>query len=1009
MARSVGRYEIREELGRGGMAAVYLAHDPKLDRQVALKLMDQQMSSDPTFAARFEREAKTIAGLEHSAIVSLYDYGEADGWPYLVMRYMKGGSLKALIARGPLSPRQAYRIVQRIGSALDKAHRENIVHRDLKPANILLDEEQEAFLSDFGIVKVAKGDHEFLTQTGETVGTNAYMSPEQVMGQKLDGRSDIYALGLVLHEMLTGKHPYADSAMTSGAMAVAHVQAPVPKVVDSNPDLPAALDEVIGKAMAKAPGDRYATCREMTVALQAALSAPAKTTAAAATVHESPAAAPPKATAARRTQPPQTRQPATIPEVQPAEIRQPATTPATERSPETAVDQPGREAKRKTPVRVFVLIGVALFAVFCIALVAIGWIIGGEVEDGANGVNGNDSGSRADSSGGGDLNENTVAGDAQALFASAQESLQRGDDAAEALQLLNEAIDLDPNRAEYYALRADVKTMVSGDYESSLADLDAAIELDPTESFYYGTRGNMRREMGDYDLAEADYQKAIELRPEDPGLYTGLGRVYHQMGEADRATDSYLEAISLEPQAADHYIAFSSTLYFEGLGDADDAIEVLTACINEAQDRVHWCYWERAWIYDKEGFEDEASADLQVFMDTAPAGECAECMADAEKYLSGVADVCPTSTDGQLTVWIDAAQGSILRDLASDFEARCETKLVVEEHPVYEASADVISAAAAGEGPDLFFGYHDSLGSLMENSLLAPIDLGASRREFVPISLDAFTTGGDLYGMPVLLDSIALFRNTDLAPAAPQGWDELLELGSELQRSGEVKYAFALPVNAYYGYAIITNFDGYVFGRATDGTWDTGDLGIDGRGMMLGAKWILDRSDEGLAAWVDYDEAHSLFYSGATPFLLTGPWVLGEIQESGIPYAISQVPGSSQPFLGVFGFMVNAAQPDTELAQYFLTEFIADEEVMTEFTTSIMRPSAYSAVLRAADDPDLFGMGAASVNGTPLPAVPEMATVWGPWDQALSQVSSGELAIPAAFNAAAEQIRSDLR
>jgi len=271
MAKLIGRYEIREELGRGGMSTVYLAYDPKLHREVAVKLMDQQLAIDPAFAARFTREARTVAALDHSAIVALYDFGEYEGWLYLVMPYMKGGSLKQQIARGPLSPQRSYGVLRRIGSALDKAHNKDIIHRDLKPGNILLDEEREAYLSDFGIIKVAKGDTEYLTQTGQTIGTFAYMSPEQLMGEPIDGRSDLYALGVVLYEMLTGKHPYGDENTTDAAMAVAHTQKPIPDVTRDNPDLPPACKEIVFKALAKDADDRYSTGRDLTMDMYRAL------------------------------------------------------------------------------------------------------------------------------------------------------------------------------------------------------------------------------------------------------------------------------------------------------------------------------------------------------------------------------------------------------------------------------------------------------------------------------------------------------------------------------------------------------------------------------------------------------------------------------------------------------------------------------------------------------------------------------------------------------------------
>ncbi|UCG26034.1 MAG: extracellular solute-binding protein, partial [Chloroflexota bacterium] len=384
MAKSIGRYEIRSELGRGGMAAVYRALDPKLDREVALKLMDQQLSADPAFAARFEREAKTVAGLEHGAIVSLYDYGEADGWLYLVMRYMEGGTLREQIARGSLAAGQTYDVVRRIGSALDKAHSKGIIHRDLKPANILLDEEGEPYLSDFGIVKVAKGDTEYLTETGQTLGTFAYMSPEQVVGQELTGRSDLYTLGIVLYEMLTGKHPFGE-ASTSGAMAIAHAQQAVPDVTEDNPAVSAALNDVVRKAMAKEPDDRYASGREMTLALYEALTgkpaAAAASGMAAAGVAASAAAKKTpvvRAEAEKATTPAAVEKPA---KQEPAPAgqqvqQQPAPTPAAQPASEAAVN-----GKRKIPVWVFVAAGVIVVVGIAIAAVVGLDILGGNGDD----------------------------------------------------------------------------------------------------------------------------------------------------------------------------------------------------------------------------------------------------------------------------------------------------------------------------------------------------------------------------------------------------------------------------------------------------------------------------------------------------------------------------------------------------------------------------------------------------------------------------------------------------
>jgi eukaryotic-like serine/threonine-protein kinase len=198
-----GRYQIKRELGRGGMATVYLAHDPRFGRDVALKVLSGAYRDDPTFRGRFEREARTIASLEHPAIVPVYDFGEDGEQLYLVMRYISGGTLLDRIVMKPFTLAESAPIIQRIASALDHAHENGVIHRDLKPANILFDKYNNAFLSDFGIVKYIEATTQGLTGSG-VIGTPAYMSPEQIHGdQEIDGRSDIYTLGIILFEMLT--------------------------------------------------------------------------------------------------------------------------------------------------------------------------------------------------------------------------------------------------------------------------------------------------------------------------------------------------------------------------------------------------------------------------------------------------------------------------------------------------------------------------------------------------------------------------------------------------------------------------------------------------------------------------------------------------------------------------------------------------------------------------------------------------------------------------------------
>lgn len=316
--QTFGRYIIQDRIGKGGMATIFRAQDPMFGREVALKVLPREFLHDPSFRGRFEREARTIATLEHPAIVPVYDFGEDHGQPYLVMRFMRGGSLADRIRSGPLSVEDAAHVLQRIGSALDHAHNRGIVHRDLKPGNILFDEYGDPFLADFGIVKIAEAT---ATLTGGgIVGTPAYMSPEQVHGdQEIDGRSDIYALGVILFEMLTGQMPYR--ADTPAKLMMAHVLNPTPRILEVRPDLPAECNAVITKAMAKDRAERYNSASEMAQVLTGTYERPPITAAAAAAaatiVEPMPTAARPTTAGAMGQQTAASVSPATYPPTPP--------------------------------------------------------------------------------------------------------------------------------------------------------------------------------------------------------------------------------------------------------------------------------------------------------------------------------------------------------------------------------------------------------------------------------------------------------------------------------------------------------------------------------------------------------------------------------------------------------------------------------------------------------------------------------------------------------------------
>jgi len=245
------------------MATVYLAYDPRFKRQVAIKVLPRQFTHDPKYLARFEQEAQMIAGLEHPAIVPVYDFGEQEDAPFLVMRYMPGGSLRERLRGKPLSLEETLAILEQLAPAIDYAHELGIVHRDLKPENVFFDPDGRPYMADFGIARLAE-DSKTLT----VVGTPAYMSPEQVEGDEMpDGRADIYALGVMLYEMLTGKAPY--QAETPTKQMLAHILKPVPTIKEDNAELPGATQEVIDKVMAKKRDERYGTAAELVAALEA--------------------------------------------------------------------------------------------------------------------------------------------------------------------------------------------------------------------------------------------------------------------------------------------------------------------------------------------------------------------------------------------------------------------------------------------------------------------------------------------------------------------------------------------------------------------------------------------------------------------------------------------------------------------------------------------------------------------------------------------------------------------
>jgi serine/threonine-protein kinase len=274
IGKQLGHYKIISQLGRGGMASVFKAEQLGLGRLVALKILQPSLAADEVIVQRFQQEARIAANLHHAHIVTIYDVGEVEGVYYIAMRHIEGENLGQMLRReGPLPPARALGVLEQVAEALDFAHSRTILHRDIKPANVMVEPGDALTLTDFGIARAGEASH--LTATRMVIGTPEYMSPEQARGDVVDKRSDLYALGVLMYEALGGRPPF--SAASTPSLLYLHVHEPPPPLHQLRPDLPRALSDVVSKALAKDPNDRYQSGREMVAAVRAALAAPPPT------------------------------------------------------------------------------------------------------------------------------------------------------------------------------------------------------------------------------------------------------------------------------------------------------------------------------------------------------------------------------------------------------------------------------------------------------------------------------------------------------------------------------------------------------------------------------------------------------------------------------------------------------------------------------------------------------------------------------------------------------------
>lgn len=357
----------------------------------------------------------------------------------------------------------------------------------------------------------------------------------------------------------------------------------------------------------------------------------------------------------------------------------------------------------------------------------------------------------------------------------------------------------------------------------------------------------------------------------------------------------------------------------------------------------------------------------------------------------------------KLTIWVEQNLVPVMQELATAYETTHPVDVIVEGH--VGLRDDFLAAAPAGTGPDIAIFFHDQITQLFREGLLSSINFIGIENDFVQTSLDAVTFSGDRYALPFATQNLALFYNTELVPTPPTSWDELHTIGMALQESMDVTWGFALAGTSYDAYPLMTANGGYVFGKNPDGSWNTGDLGIGGAGMIAFGQLAKDWIDEGfLNPSTNSSEAQNLFKAGEVPWLITGPWALGQIRYSGVPYAIQNFP-SGFPFLGVRGFVINSFSTKQTLAASFLTEFMADVYPMTRLYEEGNLPPAYIPVLNTITDPDMAAFGQVAAYAEPMPSIPEMGCVWGPWGNALTFIMAGTKIPTEAYTDAHNQIR----